>query len=74
MTTYFRYPKIGVTAWIFKIFSLLLKKGYLRQSFVKFLQQVNDYSENDLVLKLVDDFLASCYASLTTKVVILHGP
>jgi len=32
-----------------------------------FLQQLNDYSENDLVLKLVDDFLASHYASLTTK-------
>ena len=67
MTTYFLYPKIKVSAWIFKDFSLLLKKGYLRQSFVKFLQQLNDYSENDLVLKLVDDFLASCYASLTTK-------
>jgi len=25
-------------------------------------------SENDLVLKLVVDFLASCYASLTTKI------
>ena len=32
-----------------------------------FLQKLNDYSENDLVLKLVDDFLASRYASLTTK-------
>ena len=27
----------------------------------------NDYSENDLDLKLVDDFLPSRYASLTTK-------
>jgi len=67
MTTHFLYPKIKVSAWIFKDFSLLLKKGYLRQSFVKFLQQLNDYSENDLVLKFVDDFLASCYASLTTE-------
>ena len=47
--------------------SSLLKKGYLRQPFVKSLQQLNDYRENDLVLKLVDDFLASHYASLTTK-------
>jgi len=51
----------------FKKFSSLLKKGYLRQPFVKFLQQLNDYGENDLVLKLVDNFLASRYASLTTK-------
>ena len=50
-----------------KIFSSLLKKGYLRQPFVKFLQQLNDYSENDLVSKLVDYFLDSRYASLTTK-------
>ena len=49
-------------------------KIYLRQPPVKFLQQLNDYSENDIVSKLVDDFLASRYASLTTKVVILHGP
>jgi len=46
----------------------------LRQPPVKFLQQLNDYSENDLVLKLVGDFLASRYASLTTKRVILYGP
>ena len=39
----------------------------LRQPPVKFLQQLNDYSENHFVLKLVDNFLASCYASLTTK-------
>jgi len=57
-----------------KKFSSLLKKGYLRQPFVKLLQQLNDYSENDLVLQLVIDFLASRYASLTTKVVILYGP
>jgi len=31
------------------------------------LQQLNDYGENDLVSKLADDFLASRYASLTTK-------
>jgi len=49
MTTHFLYPKIWVSAWIFKNFSSLLKKGYLRQPFVKFLQQLNDYSENDLV-------------------------
>jgi len=67
MTTHFLYPKIGVSAWIFKNFSLLLKKRYLRQPYVKFLQQLNDYIENGLVLKFVDDFLASCYASLTTK-------
>ena len=67
MTTNFLHPKIQVSAWIFTNFSLLLKKGYLRQPFVKFAQQLNDYSENYLVLKLVDDFLASRYASLTTK-------
>ena len=44
-----------------------MKKGYLRQTFVKFLQQLHDYSEIDLVLKVIDDFLASHYASLTTK-------
>jgi len=43
-----------------------VKKGYLRP-FVKFLQQLYDYSENGFVFKLVDDFLASHYASLTTK-------
>ena len=67
MTTHFLYPKIGVSAYIFENFSSLLKKRYFRQLFVKFLQQLNDYRENDLVLKLVDDFLASRYASLTTK-------
>ena len=49
-----------------KIYSQV-KKRYLWQPFVKFLQQLNDYSENDLVLMLGDDFLASHYASLTTK-------
>jgi len=44
-----------------------VKKRYFRKHFIKFLQQLNDYSENDLALKLVDDFLASCYASLTIK-------
>jgi len=67
MTTHFLYTKIGVSARIFKNFSSQVKKGYLRHMFVKFLQQSNDYSENDLVLKLVHDFLASRYASLTTK-------
>ena len=67
MTTHFLYPKIGVSAWIFWNFFSLVKKGYLRQPFIKFSQQSNDYSENDLVLKLVDDFLATRYASLTIK-------
>jgi len=44
-----------------------VKKRYLRQPLVKFLQQLNDYSENDLILKFVDDFLVSRYTSLTTK-------
>ena len=44
-----------------------MKIRYLKQPPVKFLQQLNDYSENDLALKSVDDFLASCYALLTTK-------
>jgi len=48
---HFLYPKIGVSAWILQNFSSLLKKGYLGQPFVKFSQQSNDYSENDLVLK-----------------------
>jgi len=39
----------------------------MRQLLFKFLQQLNGYCEIDLVLKLVDDFLASHYASLTTK-------
>jgi len=66
-TTHFLYPKIAVSAWTFLTFSSLSKKGYLRQPFVKFLQQLSESSENDLVLKLVDDFLGSHYASLTTK-------
>jgi len=44
-----------------------VKITHLRQSLVKFLQQLNECSENYLVLKLVDDLLASYYASLTTK-------
>jgi len=35
---------------------------------------MNGYNNNDLVLKLVDDFHVGRYASVTTKVVILHGP
>jgi len=67
MTTHF-FPKIRVSAWIKKKFSSQVKIRYLRQPPVKFLQQLNDYSsENDFVLKLVDNFLASHYASLTTK-------
>jgi len=53
MTTHFLYPKIGVSAWIFSKFSSQVKIRYLRQLPVKFLQQLNDYSENDLFLKLV---------------------
>jgi len=41
---------------------------YLRQPPAKFLQQLNDYNENDVVSKLVDYFLASHYASLTTEI------
>jgi len=51
----------------FQRFSSQVKIRYLRQVLVKFLQQLNDYSENDFVLNLVDDFLASRYTSLTTK-------
>ena len=68
MTTHFLYPKIGVSAGIFWNFSSQVKKRYLRKLFVKFLQQLSDYSQNGLVLKLVDDFLASCYVSLTTNI------
>ena len=67
MTTHFLYPKIGVSTWIFWKFSLQVKIRYLRQPLVKFLQQLNDCNENDLVWNLLDDFLASHYASLTTK-------
>jgi len=67
MTTHFLYPKIRVSTWIFWKFSSQVKIRYLRQPPVKFLQQLNDYAKNDLVLKLVDDFVACRYASLTTK-------
>jgi len=40
-------------------FSFTSEEGYLRQRFIKFLQQLNNYSEDGVVLKLVDDFLAS---------------
>ena len=60
-------PKIGVITWIFWNFSSQLKIRYLRQSLVEFLQQLNECSKNELILKLTDDFLASCYTSLTTK-------
>ena len=46
--------------------SLRVKVRHLTQLRFEFLQHLNDYSANDLVLKLVD-FLASRYASLTTK-------
>jgi len=39
----------------------------LETTFCLVFTTINDYSENDLVLKLADDFLASHYASLTTK-------
>ena len=67
MTTHFLYPKIGVSTWIVWKFFSQVKIRYLRQSPVKFLQQLNDYSKNDFILKLVDDFLTSCYTSLTTN-------
>jgi len=51
----------------FLYFSSQVKIRYLRQPFFKFSQQLNDYSENDLVLKLVDDFLASHYSSPATR-------
>ena len=60
------HPKIRVNTWIFWNFSSQVNIRYLRLIF-KFLQQLNDYSENNLVLKLFDYFLVSCYASLTTK-------
>ena len=47
---------------------------YLRQPPVKLLEQLHDFNENDLVLKLVDDFLPCRYASLATKEVNLYGP
>jgi len=34
-------------------FSSLVKQGYLRQRFITFLQQLNDYSENDVILQLM---------------------
>jgi len=49
-----------------KFFSQV-KIRYLRQPLLKFLQQLNDYSEFDLVFKLAVDFLVSRYTSLTTK-------
>jgi len=58
-----------VSAWIFWKFSSQVKR-YLRQPLVKFLQQFNDYSENDLVLKLVDDFLLVVTLHWPQKVVI----
>ena len=65
--TRFLYTKIGVSAWIFWKFSLQVKIRYLRQPLVKCLQQLYEYSKNELVLKLIDEFLARCYASLTTQ-------
>jgi len=67
MTTPFLYPNIGVNAQIFRKLFLQVKKRYVKQPLVKFLQQVNEYSENDFVSKLLDNFLASRFASLTTK-------
>ena len=62
-------PKLGYAHGFLRNFSSLLKKGYSRQPFVKLLQQLNDYSENDLVLNLVDYFLASRYASKSSHFV-----
>jgi len=36
----------------FKKFFFTIEERILRQPFVKFLQRFNDYSENDLVLKI----------------------
>ena len=44
-------------------FSSQVKIRHLRQTL-----QLNNDIENDLVLKLVDDCLVSCYTSLTTKI------
>jgi len=41
---------------------------------VKFLQQLNEYNENDFVLKLVDNFLLVVTLHWPQKVVILYGP
>jgi len=50
-----------------KFFFTSEEKIFETALFVKFLWQFYDCSYYDLVLKLVDGFLASCYASLTTK-------
>jgi len=63
----FSLPQNWGKHMIFWKFSSQVKIRDLRQPPVKFSQQLNDYNENDLVLKLVEDFLASRYASLTTK-------
>jgi len=65
MTAHFLYNKIRISTWIFW--------NFFHKPPFKFLQQLYDYSENDLVLKFIDDFPVS-YASLTTKVVILYSP
>jgi len=61
VTTHFLYPQIMVSVWIYNFF---VKD--------KILETPSDYSESDLVVKLVG-FLVSCYASLTTNVVILYA-
>ena len=70
---HFLYPKIRVSTWIFCNFSSQVNIRHLRQALFMFLQQLNDYTKNDLVLQLLHDFLVSFYASLTIKVVILYG-
>jgi len=70
----FSSPKIGVSTWIYWNFSSQVKIRYLRWPFVKFLQQLNDYSENDLVLKLIMIFLLVVMLQWPEKVVILYGP
>jgi len=50
------------------------KKGYLRQRFITFLQKLNDYSENDVVLQLVDGFLLVVALHWPQDVVTLYGP
>jgi len=63
----FSLPKIRISTWIFRNFSSQVKIRYWRQPLVKFLQQLNEYSKNELVLNLIDDFLTNYYTSQTTK-------
>jgi len=63
----FSLPQKWVSAWIFWNFSSQIKNGIFETSSFQVFTTINDYSGNDLVLKLVDDFHVSHYASLTRK-------